>query len=98
MPLQIQILKKEMLVSVVHYAFESLQSIFSFHLCHHFLKFHAFYILIFKEIDSMNTKKLDSLKGPSTSPFKFYLNKENTICLLYCGILPFRSISMLSER
>ena len=63
-----------MLVSAVHYAFESLQSIFGFPLCHHCLKFHALYILIFKEIDSMNTKKLDLLKGPSTSPFKFYLN------------------------
>ena len=35
-------------------AFESLQNVFSFHLCHHFLKFHALYIFIFKEIHSLN--------------------------------------------
>ena len=35
-------------------AFESLQNVVSFHLCHNFLKFHVLYILIFKEIHSLN--------------------------------------------
>lgn len=45
--------KKEMLISAGDYTFESWQSIFSFHPCHHFLKFHALYVVIFKEIHSM---------------------------------------------
>lgn len=41
---------KEMHISAVDYAFESLENIFHFHLCHHFNKFYALHILTFKKI------------------------------------------------
>ena len=49
--LQITDFEKGMLLGA-HNVFESLQNIVSFHLCHHFLTFHALYIL--KEIHSLN--------------------------------------------
>ena len=51
--LQITDFEKGMSLGVYN-AFESLQNVVSFHLCHHFLKFPALYILIFKEIHSLN--------------------------------------------